>query len=135
IKAAANLSSHHPLREKKMACVDCHNPHGSTQDKLLLGSSQKELCTRCHMEKQGPFVFEHGDVTELCSNCHSPHGSVNRNLLNAAMPFLCLQCHGGHTILNNGKGLFLNRCTDCHSQIHGTDIPSPAITGNGTLRQ
>ena len=143
IKAENNLFSHHPMREKKMACTDCHNPHGSTQEKLLLGSTPKETCTRCHMEKQGPFAFEHGDVTENCMNCHTPHGSVNNNLLTAAMPFLCLQCHGGHVLRNNDdvgpapgiKGLFLNRCTDCHSQVHGTDIPSPARTDNGTLRQ
>jgi DmsE family decaheme c-type cytochrome len=137
IRAENNLFSHHPLREKKMACVDCHNPHGSTQDKLLLGATPKDTCTRCHMEKQGPFAYEHGDVTENCMNCHTPHGSVNNNLLNAAMPFLCLQCHGGHIGNSSAdvKNLFLNRCTDCHSQVHGTDIPAPAKAGNGTLRQ
>ena len=139
VKAENNLFSHHPLREKKMACIDCHDPHGSTQEKLLKGNTPKETCTRCHMEKQGPFAFEHGDVTENCANCHVPHGSVNNYLLNAAMPFLCLQCHGGHTVSNADQGvnrLFNNRCTDCHSQIHGTDIPSPALGGGkGTLRQ
>ena len=137
VKMENELFSHHPMREKKMACIDCHNPHGSRQEMLLLGSSPKETCTRCHMEKQGPFVFEHGDVTENCANCHAAHGSVNNHLLNAAMPFLCLQCHGGH-MLNNTPGvksLFVNRCTDCHFQIHGTDIPSPAKAGTGTLRQ
>lgn len=137
VKAQNSLFSHHPLREKKMACTDCHDVHGSTQDKLLKGSTPKETCTRCHMEKQGPFVFEHGDVTENCVNCHSPHGSVNNNLLNAAMPFLCLQCHGGHTLDKAAgvKQLFVNRCTDCHSRIHGSDIPSPAQAGPGTMRQ
>ena len=140
VKAQNNLFSHHPLREKKMACIDCHEPHGSTQDKLLKGNTPKEACTRCHMEKQGPFAYEHGDVNENCANCHAPHGSVNNYLLNAAMPFLCLQCHGGHVGdttqgIADTKGLFLNRCTDCHSQIHGTDIPAPARTGTGTMRQ
>jgi DmsE family decaheme c-type cytochrome len=140
VKAENNLFSHHPLREKKMACIDCHDPHGSTQDMLLKGSTPKETCTRCHMEKQGPFAYEHGDVTENCANCHAPHGSVNNHLLNAAMPFLCLQCHAGHSADNTpgitgNKSLFLNRCTDCHSQIHGTDIPAPAKAGSGTLRQ
>ncbi len=137
IKAENSLFSHHPLREKKMACSDCHEVHGSTQENLLKGMTPKETCTRCHMEKQGPFAFEHGDVTENCTNCHTPHGSVNNHLLNAAMPFLCLQCHGGHSLDSTpgNKQLFTNRCTDCHSQIHGTDIPAPAITGSGTLRQ
>ncbi|WP_298439953.1 DmsE family decaheme c-type cytochrome [Geobacter sp.] len=133
IRAENSLFSHHPLREKKMACVDCHEPHGSTQSHLLKGNTVKELCTRCHMDKQGPFAFEHGDVTENCANCHTPHGSINNNLLNAAMPFLCLQCHAGHVVGSdlavngtsvNATPLFNNRCTDCHSQIHGSDVPT-----------
>lgn len=140
IKVKNNMFSHHPLVEKKMSCVDCHDVHGSTQDNLLRGSTPKETCTRCHMEKQGPFVFEHADVTENCTNCHTPHGSVNNHLLTAPMPFLCLQCHAGHLLgIGNDavtqKQLFTNRCTDCHSQIHGTDIPSPAVTGPGSMRQ
>lgn len=137
VRGENNLFSHHPLREKKMVCVDCHDVHGSSQGGLLKGNSVKETCTRCHMEKQGPFAFEHGDVTENCLNCHTPHGSVNARLLNAAMPFLCLQCHSAHTASTTPgvKELFLDRCTDCHSQIHGTDTPSQALTGRGTLRQ
>jgi len=138
VKGENSLFSHHPLREKKMVCVDCHEVHGSTLDHLLKGTSVKETCTRCHMEKQGPFAYEHADVTENCMNCHTPHGSVQSHLLTATMPFLCLQCHSGH-VLGSGsapsKGLFLNRCTDCHSQIHGSDTPSPALTGPGTMRQ
>jgi DmsE family decaheme c-type cytochrome len=137
IKAETSQFSHHPLKEKKMVCVDCHQVHGSTLPKLLRGNSMKDTCTRCHMEKQGPFVFEHADVTENCTNCHTPHGSPNNNLLNAAMPFLCLQCHTGHLVNDTPglKQLFTNRCTDCHSQIHGSDTPSQAVTGRGTFRQ
>lgn len=137
VQAENSLFSHHPIREKKMFCVDCHEVHGSTQDRLLKGTTPKETCTRCHMDKQGPFAFEHADVTENCMNCHTPHGSVNNQLLNASMPFLCMQCHTGHVAGNTPglKQLFTNRCTDCHSQIHGTDTPSQSVTGRGTLRQ
>ncbi|OGR28250.1 MAG: cytochrome C [Desulfuromonadaceae bacterium GWB2_53_15] len=127
VKAQFSLFSHHPIREKKMSCFDCHDPHGSSQSKLLKGVTQRDTCTRCHMEKSGPFVYEHGDVMENCTNCHTPHGSVNRRLLSSAMPFLCIQCHNpGHysAVLSSGaKPLFANRCTDCHTAIHGSDTP------------
>jgi DmsE family decaheme c-type cytochrome len=136
IRAQFSLFSHHPVREQKMSCFDCHDAHGSTQPRMLKGVSPRDLCTRCHMEKSGPFAYEHGDVTENCSNCHSPHGSVNRRLLSAAMPFLCIQCHSpGHrsTMNPDTRPLFANRCTDCHSAIHGSDTPDNR--GHGTLRK
>ncbi|MBT1072221.1 DmsE family decaheme c-type cytochrome [Pelotalea chapellei] len=136
VKAQFSLFSRHPVREKKMGCFDCHEPHGSSLPALLKGNSQRDMCTRCHMEKSGPFVYEHGDVTETCTNCHAPHGSVNRRLLAAAMPFLCIQCHspGHRNILDDKtKPLFANRCTDCHSTIHGSDTPDNR--GFGTLRK
>jgi len=136
VKAQFSLFAHHPVRERKMSCFDCHDAHGSTQPRMLKGVSPRELCTRCHMEKSGPFAYEHGDVTENCNNCHTPHGSVNRRLLSAAMPFLCIQCHNpGHrsTLDPGSKPLFANRCTDCHSSIHGSDTPDNR--GYGTLRR
>ena len=140
VRAQFSMFSRHPLREKKMDCFDCHDPHGSTQPKMLKGSTQRDICTRCHMEKSGPFVYEHGDVTENCSNCHAPHGSANRRLLAAAMPFLCLQCHNpAHYGLLSGtsRPLFANRCTDCHSAVHGSDtpLPTPENSGGGSLRK
>jgi len=130
--------SHHPVTEGKIVCTDCHNPHGSATDHLLKGTTVKETCSRCHMDKQGPFVYEHADVTEDCTNCHRPHGSPNNPLLATAQPFLCMQCHAGHQDKNHQalatselKGTFYTRCTDCHSAIHGTDIPS--AKGRGTF--
>ena len=36
------------------------------------------VCYKCHVDKQGPFVYEHVPVkTEGCSSCHTPHGSTN----------------------------------------------------------
>jgi len=135
IKAEFALPSHHPVPEKKVFCNDCHDPHGMDNDKLLRKSTVKETCSQCHAEKEGPFVFEHADVTEDCRNCHSPHGSVNNNMLKASQPFLCMQCHNPHGVVSGGvpvlerKGAIYTRCTDCHSQIHGTDLPSPSGAG------
>ncbi len=130
--------SHHPVPEHKMACTDCHDPHLSTNRKNLKGVTSKALCTRCHMEFQGPFVYEHADVTEECTNCHRPHGSPNEPLLEVSQPFLCMQCHTAHHSGTSPtlstpefKQAFFTRCTDCHSAIHGTDIPS--AHGRGTF--
>lgn len=139
-KMEFNNFSHHPVPEGKVVCVDCHNPHGSTTENLLSGATVKATCTKCHMEYQGPFVYEHADVTEDCSNCHKSHGSPNEPLLQVAQPFLCMQCHAGHhgpfsdmgTLTSESmKQTFFNRCTDCHSSIHGTDIPT--THGRGTF--
>jgi len=137
------LPSHHPLREERVFCVDCHNPHGGFAGRDLLQDSIKETCVQCHADKRGPFLYEHADVMEDCLNCHSPHGSVNSKLLKAREPFLCLQCHEGHrvnTMEDNSLPIsaemaraFYTRCSDCHSRIHGTDVPS--ASGGGRFTQ
>ncbi len=137
LKAQFSLPSHHPVREAKMYCVDCHDPHGTANPGQLKEINEKETCGRCHTEKTGPFLFEHGDVTDKCSNCHSPHGSTNNNLLKLREPFLCRQCHPQHSSDDTlaAKSMFNTRCTDCHSMIHGSDTPgaSTVPTSGGTL--
>jgi DmsE family decaheme c-type cytochrome len=121
-EAEGLLPYHHPVREAKMGCDDCHNPHGGTGGKNLRASSVNELCLQCHAEFQGPFSFQHAPVAENCSKCHKAHGSAQRNLLTVSQPMLCLQCHSAH---HNGSGFpLMGRCTNCHNAIHGTDIPS-----------
>lgn len=134
IRTQFSMNSRHPVREKKMSCIDCHDVHGSAQDKLLKGTTTLETCTRCHMEKQGPFLYGHGDLTESCNACHRPHGSAATPLLKSSLPSLCMRCHPGHPgVLLPGpsRTLFSNRCTDCHSAIHGSNIPSPDRGGDG----
>src|SRR6185295_13376446 len=77
----------------KVKCSDCHNPHGSTGEKMLVGNSVNETCYKCHAEKRGPFLWEHAPVAESCLNCHKPHGSTNEKLLIVRKPMLCQQCH------------------------------------------
>ncbi|MDX1776635.1 MAG: DmsE family decaheme c-type cytochrome [Desulfobulbales bacterium] len=132
------LPSHHPVMEGKSFCTDCHQPHGSFHDSLMREETIRASCVRCHGEVEGPYVYAHADLmNEDCTICHANHGSVNNNLLKLSQPYLCLQCHVGHRtsanpVTGETKGAFYTRCTDCHSQIHGTDIPSASGRGNMT---
>lgn len=142
VSAEFSLPSHHPVKENKLFCTDCHDPHGNANPKMLRKMTVKETCGRCHAEKTGPFLYEHGDITEDCTNCHRHHGSINENLLKLRQPFLCKQCHEGHratapdanpTLELAGKNQRFNRCTDCHSMVHGSDAPSGGGSNRGRL--
>lgn len=135
--AEFNKRSHMPLHEGKIACVDCHNSHGSAVDPLLLADTVNQLCFRCHQEKRGPFIWEHAPVRENCLNCHNPHGSNHEFLLKRARPFLCQSCHSqsGHVndLLTRESGpggpvpdarVVGRSCQNCHSQIHGSNHPA-----------
>ena len=132
-RAQSHRSSHHPVKEGKVVCSNCHNPHGSSGSKLLLGDTVNETCYTCHAEKRGPFLWEHAPVSDSCTNCHTPHGSNNAALLKNRAPYLCSSCHlAGHQsegIRGNNLGIVPvtgKSCVNCHGQIHGSNHPSGA---------
>jgi len=128
----------HPLKQGKIACSDCHQPHGTSAASQLVKSSVNQTCYQCHAEKRGPFLWEHAPVAEDCAICHSPHGSSNPGMLKARGPLLCQSCHSqeghpsfayGPSNLPGGSGptvstLALGNCMNCHSQVHGSNHPS-----------
>jgi DmsE family decaheme c-type cytochrome len=132
--------SHHPIREGKVICSDCHNPHGSAGEKMLKQDTVNETCYDCHPEKRGPLAWEHQPVRENCVLCHNPHGSSSDRLLKQRMPSLCADCHAdpgiggsgqfisGGSIHSNVEGnpLQFRQCMYCHSQIHGSNSPAGA---------
>jgi len=123
-RAQMSMPYHHPLREGKMSCADCHDPHGGAGGNNLRTANTNQLCLGCHAQYRGPFAYQHPPVTENCMICHTAHGSPNTNLLSVSEPALCLQCHAGH---HNGASLPISdRCTNCHGSIHGTDTPTPS---------
>ncbi|MGA2983389.1 MAG: cytochrome c3 family protein [Terriglobia bacterium] len=128
IQAQFALPVHHRVPEGLMKCSDCHNPHGSI-NRASLNATQWETCVKCHVEKRGPYVYEHAAVrVEGCVICHNPHGSTNRMLLvRREGRMLCLQCHSGfhaqaatpHSRLGFQTS---GECTRCHVQIHGSEL-------------
>jgi len=139
IFALGSLPSHHPVREGKMVCSDCHDAHGQLE-RNLKAESLNLLCYKCHAEKQGPHVYEHPPVTENCAICHEPHGTVANNLLRQPTTFLCLRCHSGHRGSHGSgnrtnvdtrsflQGAFYTDCTQCHRNIHGSDERGSSVT-------
>lgn len=143
-RADSHKISAHPMEVGKVACSDCHNPHGSTASKSLKKNTVNETCFQCHAEKRGPFLWEHQPATEDCASCHAPHGSNISPLLKSRPPFLCDECHGGpHT----SKGAYGSgvagkpgitaganpsvmpagrSCMSCHNMVHGSNSPAGA---------
>lgn len=131
-KSQFNMPFHHKVEEGLMKCTDCHDPHGTFNQKNLRASSQMDaVCTKCHAETAGPFVYEHDVVkTEGCTACHSPHGGPNPRLLNRAnVNTICLQCHSpspNFTTLEpsgpaHNQAMQYQSCTICHTSIHGSN--------------
>jgi DmsE family decaheme c-type cytochrome len=130
-----NRATHMPVREGKMECASCHNPHGSTNVRLLrVGNWINETCVSCHAEKRGPFLYEHAAGRESCVSCHDPHGSSNERMLVAKLPMLCQRCHigtrhpstiyDGAQLTARSNRLIGRGCVNCHSNIHGSNHPS-----------
>jgi DmsE family decaheme c-type cytochrome len=124
----------HRVNEGLVKCTDCHNEHGGYLSKQLRSAAaQDAVCFKCHVDKAGPFVFEHQPVkTEGCTACHVPHGGSNpRRLKRSQVNLLCLECH---TVTSNsgvpGIPSFHNQaqkyqsCTLCHVMIHGSNFDS-----------
>ena len=108
---------------------------------MLNKPTVNQTCFSCHAEKRGPLLWEHAPVAEDCTLCHSSHGSVRQALLTKTPPLLCQQCHSvaGHPSVRTHRcrparrqrrsgSVFLlaGSCTNCHSQVHGSNHPAGA---------
>lgn len=148
------LPSRHPIAEGKMVCSDCHDAHGQARGHLKEATVNEvcyechaekegpfayehapvtENCAICH-EPHGTVANNllRQPTTFLCLRCHSGHSTHGASEQ-------CFRCHfvGGDTTNVGGgpldpmlpttpttrQALFTD-CTQCHSQVHGSDLPS-----------
>ncbi len=110
---------HQPV--KMGVCILCHDPHGAEHAMFLRVETDRQLCAQCHRATfdQGDHV--HPPVSDgTCRACHNPHGSDHKQLLHAAPPELCLDCHDTieellddatvtHDVVTTGQA-----CLSCH---------------------
>jgi DmsE family decaheme c-type cytochrome len=131
VKAQFLEVSHHPVLEKVISCIDCHQVLKDFEGILSEGDAN-ERCYFCHSEFSGPFPFEHEAAVDYsiqegsCSSCHLPHGSSNPRLLKEPGNNLCLQCHlvPKHKMPHPGivqtDDYTEHNCMECHVDIHGS---------------
>jgi DmsE family decaheme c-type cytochrome len=129
IKPSFDMPFHHKVNEGVVKCSDCHDTHGTFGNNNIKSTAdQNAICTKCHTETRGPFVYEHAAVRgEGCIACHTPHGSQNARLLNVPnINQLCNQCHSvvaADNVHGIGAGsTALPPCIDCHVMIHGSNV-------------
>jgi DmsE family decaheme c-type cytochrome len=133
-KPQFDMPFHHRVNEGLIQCTDCHNPHGTALPKQVrAAATQDAVCFKCHMDKQGPFVYEHAPVkVDGCTSCHNTHGGPNAHMLKVSnVNLLCLECHTTSTFssapgapsFHNQASLF-QACTLCHVAIHGSNFSS-----------
>lgn len=132
-KVQFGMPFHHQVNEGLIKCSDCHDVHGTFgANNIKSTEDQNAICTKCHAETRGPWVFEHAAIKgEGCTACHTPHGSQNpRMLVVANINQLCNQCHSPvaastvHGI--NAGSADRPPCVNCHTMIHGSNI-NPAF--------
>ncbi len=160
----AAMPSHHPIREGKMVCSSCHDGHGQGLGNLKTDSLNElcyechaekegpfvwehppvtEDCAICH-EPHGTVANNllRQPTTFLCLRCHTGHSTHDAS-------YQCMRCHFAHghtyhvaggprdptipTTAASRPALFTD-CTQCHTQIHGSDFASGFECGHGMRR-
>ncbi len=105
---------HEPVKEG--GCLDCHSPHSSDKEGLIIGDEDESICLSCHELEEGKTIHAPYEGQE-CTYCHTPHHSLRQGLLTAEVPDLCFDCHedlGELTSLTSVHPPFEEECLSCH---------------------
>lgn len=120
------------------ACLACHNEHAGPF--IFEHSPVMEDCGICH-DPHGAVANNllHQNEPFLCLQCHQPHfhSILDGAEGDYAPPTAVSDADGrsaglsGTSAHDSMKRVMLTKCTQCHQSVHGTDLPSQSITGQG----
>ncbi len=123
-RIASERVQHEALED---GCLDCHDPHGGSQQAMLLdakGENLKPLCFNCHETDILKQEHKHGPAgLGACNMCHNPHVSKENGLLVASGAELCAGCHEEMAEMIEAAEHVHDPadddCTDCHDPHSG----------------
>jgi predicted CXXCH cytochrome family protein len=151
LKDPASVHSSISLRNGRMQCTSCHDPHRNLTDMFLVVTRQfSELCNSCHdrdywdgsshrnstatWNGNGADPWPHTGFPNVaengCENCHNPHhAGNNQRLMNyQAEENNCLACHNGNVASTN---LLAQLTKPYLHNVYGYNLDHDA--GEGTL--
>ena len=110
------IYEHAPVVED---CNICHEPHGTVANNLLR-QNEPFICLQCHE------LHFHVGKDSVAGDFSSPahQGILEDNSNEKPVNHGAFPQHGM-------KRAFATKCTQCHSQIHGSDMPSQSVSGRG----
>jgi len=114
------IFEHEPVYE---GCETCHSPHGSAANNLLV-QNEPFLCLQCH-----EMHFHAGLEGEEDDEVYIPrYDPANDPLDGESYPGGMVPNPWGE---QGYKRAFTTKCTQCHTQVHGSDSPSQTTSGMG----
>ena len=106
-KRGPYLFEHQPVRE---SCLNCHQPHGSTQARLWT-ERPPYLCQNCH---------DNAHQANPMSGNSLPGANLNAGVTTKTSTGVSVAAYG----VTNSILLSQRACTNCHTQIHGSNSPA-----------
>jgi DmsE family decaheme c-type cytochrome len=119
------MFEHDPVFE---GCDTCHSPHGSVANNLLV-QNEPFLCLQCHeLHFHAGLEGEETDTGEWYIPAFDPAVDAPGRRDQDTYP------NGMMPIPNGASGYkqaFATKCTQCHTEVHGSDSPSQTVPGFG----
>ncbi len=110
------IFEHSPVEED---CAICHDPHGTVANNLLR-QNEPFLCLQCHQPHFHTALASYdGDYATPPTAYEDPDGWAG------------YEGWSGTSHPDGFKRAMLTKCTQCHQSVHGTDLPSQSIPGQG----